>query len=258
MSKDLLSSILRNCDEGRHPSWARKTKNALARLRKVRIRTVEDIEDRFYSLKARERKDAVYILSRLGKRNFVSMLLDVIQNDVSLKVRIEAAEALGWIGGKRAMKGLWKVVENQGSSHRVRWQACYSLAFMFEMDTLDLFIKLVSDNSEHPEIRSQAAEGIANLLDLEDRRRKGWRRSVDALIPCLDDSSGEVRFWVIFALGILRAKQALSRLRRLARSDRYVGSMRWPNFEEAKDAIVNIKTGNWPEPDAFERSRSKK
>jgi len=226
----------------------------LARLRKVKIRTVQDIADRFYSLKAREREYAVYILHRLGKRKFVPLLLDVVQHDASVKVRYEAAEALGRIGGKRAMRGLCKVVEDQSNPHNVRRHACYFLAFEGEMDALDLFIMLVSDTSEHPVIRGQAAEGIAILLGSTDRRRKAWRRSVDALLPCLDDSSGEVRFWAMFALGVLKVKQALPRLRRLAKSDRYTGSMGWPNCEEAKDAIGGIETGNRPEPDASERA----
>jgi HEAT repeat protein len=167
--------------------------------------------------------------------------------DRSSRVRQQAAYSLALIGGVKARKSLIAMLEDASLRLETRRLACYALAFLFDDEVLETLVELVSSVKEHPEVRAQAAEGIANLLEGADRRSKEWRQAVAVLLLCLDERSIEVRFWAVFALGCLRAKKALPALGRIAKSDKRKSSMGWTVAEEAHDAIYCIRHGTWPE-----------
>jgi hypothetical protein len=55
-------------------------------------------------------------------------------------------------------------------------------------------------------------------------------------------------------LAVINARQALPKLRQLARRDHADGPFGWSVAEEAKDAIFCLKhEGRWPKVDASER-----
>ncbi len=229
----------------------------LEELQRQGIRTYENLLDGLSYLSEADRSTVVWVLERLEKRSAGPRLLEVLVNDSSLSVRCGAGRALGVIGGKRVVSGLSKVVENSSIDPSIRAEACAGLAFLSEKIDTKIFRRLVGDLEEDPRVRSQAAEGLANHLSGSDRRRREWRRAVEVLLPCLNDSNTDVRFWAVFAVGSLNARVAVPRLRKLARRDDAIATGMWAVSEEAKDALHCIERGFWPELDAFTRTQRK-
>jgi HEAT repeat protein len=99
-------------------------------------------------------------------------------------------------------------------------------------------------------VRGQAAEALGNIFFWE-----GGGPAVEPLIAALGDSSSEVRFWSAFALGQIRARQALPILGQLAATDDAIVPGWWSVKMEAADAVTTIRYGpmnEWPEGAADE------
>lgn len=99
---------------------------------------------------------------------------------------------------------------------------------------------MLERQSEYPEIRGQAAEGLDHALGNAPRNLAWARRAETALINALDDPAVEVRWWSCFALSSPRSKRAVPKLRELAANDRGMLSGWWTVAEEAEDALLSI------------------
>ncbi len=131
---------------------------------------------------------------------------------------------------------LWRMHEH--SSPEVRYWSCYWL--IWERMPCAEFIEVLQKLDEYPEIRAQAAEGLANALDCCSPRFAWYRRAESALIEALDDPAVQVRWWSSFALGVARSKKAVPKLRELAAGDHTLLPGWWTVAEEAEDALSNI------------------
>ena len=247
--EQLLAGFFANTNQ--HPSNHKLIRLALKHLDAQGIRTHKQLISRLESLPAKLRRESIYVLQEIGRKSDVALLTRMMRTDKSLRVRAWAIDALGWIGGARAAQALEKMVLDLGQPDRLRWGCVYQLSFERPHQKLELFATLAADPGEHPMIRGQAAEGIANGSHA-DRRRLAFKRAEQVMLDCLNDPHGSVRFWAMFALSGFKSKKALPKLRRLAKSDHFVGTMGWKNSEEAKDSI-EIISGRDPEPDASQR-----
>jgi len=73
------------------------------------------------------------------------------------------------------------------------------------------------------------------------------RDVVANLLAGLYDAAPEVRFWCAYALGTLRVRRAIPRLRELVGDAAAVDQL-WSVGEEAVWAIMTILHGSWPMP----------
>jgi HEAT repeat protein len=226
------------------------TELLLRDLERRGIKSHASLRNKLDSLPERQLATAIWALGQVGNRNDVPKLLKIRRARPTLAV--EVLEALSSLGGNRALKELTRSLRDKTLPLSVRIEACYGLAHRWtgKLPT-SIFYPIVSSTEEEPSLRGYAAEGIGTRVG---RRRTGEaRKAVEVLLPCLDDHSAEVRFWVVFALAGLDAKQALPKLRRLVRHDHANGPFGWSVSEEAKDAIYCLTKGRWPEIDASVR-----
>lgn len=211
----------------------------------------------FSSLSNSQRCTAAWLIGRLGRR-FVPLMQEALEADRSEAVRAQAGTSLSMLGGKAALRGLLKLAAKPDLTLQTRQSVAYALSFLGEDGALEYLLVSFANKSEHPDVRAQCAEGIANLLSGADRRTRVWKQTVITLLPGLKDDSAEIRFWTIFAVGALRAKAALPTLRKLTRTDAAVmSSMGWEVGEEATDAIAWIE-GRQLDEDAYTRSRKRR
>lgn len=138
---------------------------------------------------------------------------------------------------------LWRM--HNHPSPEVRYWSCYWL--IWERTPCAEFIEVLQNVDEYPEIRAQAAEGLANALDCCSPRFAWFRRAETALIEALDDPSVQVRWWSSFALGVARSKKAVPRLSELAVGDHTMLPGWWTVAEEAEDALSNIAGKDHPD-----------
>lgn len=138
---------------------------------------------------------------------------------------------------------LWRM--HNHPSPEVRYWSCYWL--IWERTPCAELIEVLQKSEEYPEIRAQAAEGLANALDCCSARFAWYRRAESSLIEALDDSAVQVRWWSSFALGVARSKKAISQLRKLAAGDHTMLPGWWTVAEEAEDALSNIAGNDHPD-----------
>jgi HEAT repeat protein len=122
-----------------------------------------------------------------------------------------------------------RAVNRQGILYAISWQD--------DLRAWWPLVKVLADVDEAPAVRGQAAEGIAYLLGRKSRDRLGYLIAKEVLLWALNDSSPEVRYYAIFALGASRDGSVIPALQRMmkdsGRSDAIVGTV----GEEACRAI---------------------
>jgi HEAT repeat protein len=102
----------------------------------------------------------------------------------------------------------------------------------------------LADPDEAPAVRGEAAEQLGCWWPGSGELR---RDVVANLLAGLDDPAPDVRFWCAYALGTLRVRRAIPRLRELV-GDPAVADQFWSVGEEAVWAIMTILHGSWPTP----------
>ena len=204
---------------------------------------------------------ACWLLGQLGTKRHVWPLVTALRGERPELWR-EAAVALSRLESKRAVGPLLKQMA-RGRAVEQREAAAYALAFMFGV-MLDAdyaarmsaaFVAVLTDRAEAPAVRAQAAEGLGNLHDMDDQRRRVFRQALRALLDALDDPVAEVRFWACFALGHMRSRSALPALRRVAADTTLLPGW-WAVGEEATNAIDWIE-GREP-PERFGQNRQER
>ena len=159
----------------------------------------------------------------------------------------ETKVSLTIIGRHDLLRPLLAIVRHS-PSRLARQQAAYAIAFLIDRRAWLPQLNIARDRTQTSIVRGLALEGLAYLMDVPPRlRRRGFRKTVSALMEFLEDEDPNVRFWAIFALGQGRVLEALPRLEALAASDDAVPPGLWRVGDEASDAIAYLKTGVWPD-----------
>ena len=204
---------------------------------------------------------AIWALPYFDQRRAVPLLLRLLDGP-DPAIRGYALIALEMIGGSRAARAFVRHLAGDPDPW-VREQAAHGLGFLFDSRFDDQafgpLLSTLENSDEVPAVRAQAAESLGNIFSCSDRRTRRYKRAQAAVIEVLAEPAAEIRFWAAFALGVMRSRTALSRLRQLAESDKAFHAMWWdvnkegsPGIgwtvgEEASDAITCILTGAWPE-----------
>jgi len=116
-----------------------------------------------------------------------------------------------------------------------RAAAAYVMQMVTTAKTVSALERTVSDRTEHPRVRGEAAEALAHA-----HRPK----SHDVLLKNLSDPSKDVRFWCAFALGEMAERRSIPALKQLAAIDKRIIRGFHSVAEEAKDALRNIEVEN--------------
>lgn len=233
---ELQMQVQRRIKQGAHESWARLP-TALA---KRGIETRADLIDQLPKLRGSALGNAIDLAFLLRLKKAVPALRQHIDRGLTDSYVWRLAFALGMIGGPQAGNAL-RVLLAKSRSRSRRLAAVHGLYVGASERDAPLLLSIALDEEEDVEIRSQAIEGVGSAFHFADRRRRVYKDTVAQLLPLLGHAEPSIRFWACFALGhCMRAKQALPKLRKLARADKTMCCHWWTVGEEAEDAIAEI------------------
>jgi HEAT repeat protein len=165
-------------------------------------------------------------VSSLGRRRLVR----------ALKARDEAkrrkaATALSQVDDPRTLRRVEHLLESRGHDQG-RAAAAYVLGFSGETDVSDVLARRLADTDERPLVRAHAAEALGHLLQYQ-------QVIVDirtAIVSCLRDPEPDVRFWSVFAAGVLNLQESRPQLERL-KGDEAIVEGWWSIGQEAEWAL---------------------
>jgi HEAT repeat protein len=166
-----------------------------------------------------------FALEKLRSRRFVPALILALRTG-SESLRAAAAQALGGVGGQRALAAL-SVSVREDPDAAAREAAAYALRWFDGEAATAVLVTVLNDSLEVPRVRATAAESCNHY---------GPSAAMPHLIRALRDQSPEVRFWAAFALGQMGAAEALEELERLIATDTAVVEGWWSVKKEAADA----------------------
>lgn len=181
-----------------------------------------------------KRLTGCWLLGRIGNEDTVEVLMK-LANDTNIFIRAEAIRSLGCLRSirSRIKKSIVnflidKLVKEPYFDARA---ACiYTIGIFKDDRVIPVLIKILNDDTEQSFVRGMAAETLG-----------GFRKTiaVEHLIKALSSSSIEVRFWAIYALGIIGSTDALPHLENLRESSEELSG--WGTIsEEAREAIRSI------------------
>lgn len=231
------------------PSTRDQARKNLHALHAFGISSYAQLASALPSLRGEALVPAIWALRHFDRRKSVPLLLNILDSPEPL-VRGYALVGLEVIAAARSIPALLHHLRDDPDPW-VREKAAHALGFLFDsrFDKLvfDPLLSSLENDNEQPAVRAQAAESLGNILAYSDRRTRRFKRAQQALIRALEHSAPEVRFWAAFALGSMRSRSALPKLRHLADIDVALCPGWWPVKDEASDAIECILTGSWPE-----------
>lgn len=131
---------------------------------------------------------------------------------------------------------------------KVRLEAAHVLTFWFESRATEALLLAAARDGESALVRGQAIEGIGNTLQGSPSAKRR-ARVIPKLLGWLRDPATEVRFWSIYAVGVLEVKEARPILEELARTDDAMFENWWRVRDEASDALASWDGGEWPDRD---------
>ncbi len=165
-------------------------------------------------------------MSSLGRRRLVRALK--ARDDAK---RWRAATALSQVHDPPTLRRVERLLESRGHDQG-RAAAAYVLGFSGETDVSDSLARRLADTDESPVVRAHAAEALGHLLQYQ-------RVLVDirtAIVSCLRDPEPEVRFWGVFAAGVLDLQESRPQLQRLKNDEASVEGW-WTVGQEAEWAL---------------------
>ncbi|QRK13515.1 HEAT repeat domain-containing protein [Archangium violaceum] len=150
-----------------------------------------------------------------------------------------------------------RLLELLPSEERVEVRHCilYALSWHGDVSLLDLMVRILADQREHPKVRGQAAECIAYLFDKVETDSKEFNAAVDALQEALRDDSPEVRYCAVHTLGATRHLPLIPVLQGMLRDQTPVEGWMGSVGDEASRAIEWIMEGNSQRPDSIPKDR---
>jgi len=186
------------------------------------------------SIDERLRAIACWALGKLKDKKSVAILLKAFDSKIPI-LYWEASKALGSIKSRKALKPLVNILL-QDEDIEKRVASAYALGLLRDKRAIEPLLRVLQNKAEQPKVRAQTAEA---LVWFNDRRKT----VVDSLIVGLKDASVEVRFWSAFALGELKIKRAVNKLKQMAAEDAEVLPGWWSISREASNAIDRITQG---------------
>jgi HEAT repeat protein len=115
-----------------------------------------------------------------------------------------------------------------------------------QLNVIEALCDVLCDTTRPAGVRSHAAEALAAQIGASAPHSSGRDAATTALMGTLGDPDSGVRFWSAFALGELRAVEALPALHGLVTDENLVDGW-WTVGEEATDAIASIEGRTPPE-----------
>lgn len=129
----------------------------------------------------------------------------------------------------------------------VRERAARTLTFWRNLQAVRALLAAAGDMGEEVRVRAQAIEGLGNTLQ-GVAAPKVRALALPLLLAGLRDPEPEVRFWSLYAVGVMNAQEARPLVEALAASDDAPPtSMGWTVREEASDVLTSWDTGEWPQ-----------
>ncbi|MBD2167987.1 HEAT repeat domain-containing protein [Calothrix membranacea FACHB-236] len=184
---------------------------------------------------------ACWLMGKVGNDDDADAMVSILSSQRS-ELWMYAATALSLIATERHLTSLLSILSSSPHANQ-KESAAYALSFLTKCQVnsqvIDILTQVAANNSENPSVRAQALEGLGNKLS-EELPQDLYQRAVTVMIQCLDDAEAEVRFWACFAVGAIRAKDALPKLQVLAQTDDAIVPLWWSVGKEAEDAIALI------------------
>jgi len=157
------------------------------------------------------------------------VLKRLAQNSLEQRLVWEATKALCSLEGE---EGFFRSLLDTGATLEHRRAAVYALGAIADLSALGQLTEMLLSPAEPASIRAQAAESLGYLRD---------RRAVEPLIQATADSSPEVRFSAVFALGAIGDPSAQQTLEEITRSDNGVVEDWGKVADEALGALESLK-----------------
>jgi HEAT repeat protein len=145
--------------------------------------------------------------------------------------RWQAATALSQVDDPRTLRRIERLLEKRGHDEG-RAAAAYVLGFSGATDVSDVLARRLADTDESPIVRAHAAEALGHLLQHQPVLA-GIRT---AIVSCLRDPEPGVRFWSVFAAGVLGLQESRPQLERLKGDEAAVEGW-WTVGQEAEWAL---------------------
>lgn len=133
-------------------------------------------------------------------------------------------------------------------SARVRQAAVYALMFWRHTPSSAPRVLLGAARDPDPAVRGFALEALARRFASARRGSESFLAVVDAVTHGLRDAEPVVRFWAIYAVGVLEVESLRGDVAALV-NDPAMGLAPRTVGEEARGVLTLLDTGDWP--DAF-------
>jgi HEAT repeat protein len=133
----------------------------------------------------------------------------------------------------RTVRALEKILDDEDGDERERAAAAYVLGFSGDTEVAPLLARTLAAPMESTVVRAYAAEALGHLLQYETVLAEVRT----AILAGLRDPAVEVRFWSVFAAGVLVLQETRVHLLRLAGSDHEAVEGWWSVAEEADWAL---------------------
>lgn len=177
-----------------------------------------------YSLILMEEKITKQKRSSFWRRCLTRLLISKLHTN-SIDMRTYIIQALGKIGDESAIPVILSATKDTNST--IRRFAISALSDIKDERTIDALIGALND--PEPDIRASASMSLGLIGD---------KKAENALITLLSDKDPSVRTQAVIALGHLKSEQALTILKRMARTE----SNEWMR-RYISQAILEIEGG---------------
>jgi HEAT repeat protein len=175
--------------------------------------------------------------------------------DASPAVRLDALERLDFLDWRRvrptrrqrfqAFLAAVRCLRGDADA-KVRARAAQAFTFWRNRQPVRALLAAAGDVGEEVRVRAQAIEGIGNTLQCEGAPRLR-ALALPLLLAGLRDPEPEIRFWSLYAVGVMDAREARPLVEALAAGDDSPPtSMGWTVRQEASDVLTSWDTGAWP------------
>ena len=148
---------------------------------------------------SRVKVNAIKALANIPTQEDITTSLIKCLEDKAVPVRGEAAETLGIIKAKEAVEPLIKALEDKDGS--VRANAAFALGEIGDEKALEPLLKEIKDKNHLVRIKTVKALGLL-----------GNTKAVEALIEAMEDKNAEVRASAALSLGEIGDEKALNAL----------------------------------------------
>lgn len=166
-------------------------------------------------------------MKTLERRRLLRALADGEENK-----RWAAATTLSRAEDAKSVRAVERILEGNGEEGP-RAAAAYVLGFSGGPDSAPLLARILADREESPVVRAYAAEALGHLLQHEPV----FAEVRTAIRAGLRDPAAEVRFWSVFAAGVLGLQETRPHLLHLADTDGEEIEGWWTVAEEAEWAL---------------------